>query len=305
MSQPGVAATPTRQRKLRSFGFVLIALVAASVAFRVLTGWGLEHTSLVFIGIPAMLAWILAASQPPATATGSVMRTTTLALLISWIFLGEAFVCVLMAAPIFYLVAAFVAWLKRAQERGRAARLLSMMLVPLALEGTTPALSTSRDREVVVEGVVSANITRVRAQLAMTPRFGRQLPLFFRLGFPTPMHPTGEGLRVGDRRTVVFAHEGHHSGSLSLQVVESTPTFVRFSPVSDDSYLTHWLRWREARVELEELGQDRTRVRWTLHYARRLDPSWYFDPLERYGVTLAGRYLLETVTTPSPVHAPR
>ena len=296
MSQHGTGTSPARQDRLRSFGFVLLALVVASLAFRILNGIGLHHSSLLFIGIPAILAWVLAAGEPPKTATGSVMRTTTLALLISWIFLGEAFICVLMAAPIFYLIAGLVAWAKTAGSR--PTKLLPVLLVPLALEGTTPALSTSRDREAVAEAIVAADIDQVRARLAETPRFDRELPLFFRLGFPTPRHPAGEGLQVGAPRSVMFAHEGHHSGTLSLKVVESTPTRVRFAAVSDDSYLTHWLRWREAVVEPQPVGRGQTRVRWTLRYSRRLDPSWYFDPLERYGVSLAAQYLLDDLTTP-------
>lgn len=298
MSQHSTGTLPTRQRSLRSFGFVLLALVAASVAFRLLNGIGLQHSSLLFIGLPAIIAWVIASGEPPKTATGSVMRTTTLALLVSWIFLGEAFVCVLMAAPIFYLIAGLVAWAKSSGERSRSAKLLPVLLVPLALEGTTPALSTSRDREVVSEAVVAGDIEQVRIRLAETPRFDRELPLFFRLGFPTPRHPEGEGLHIGARRSVTFAHEGHHSGALSLEIVESTPTRVRFAAVSDDSYLTHWLSWREAVVELQPAGSERTHVRWTLRYSRRLDPSWYFDPLEQYGVSLAAQYLLDNLTTP-------
>ena len=296
-------ATHIRQRRLRSFGFLLIALIAASFAFRLLTGLHLQHTSLVFIGLPALLAWIVAAAEPPETAAGSVMRTTTLALLVAWIFLGEAFICVLMAAPIFYAVGGIVALIKKLRAESRSAGLLAIMLVPLALEGTTAGLSTSRDREVVVEATVAGGIEQVRAQLAATQRVDRELPLFFKLGFPTPLHPEGEGLQVGDRRSIHFAHGDHHSGTLVLQIVESTPTVVRFSPVRDDSYLTHWLRWRETLVELEAQSTHHTRVRWTLRYARRLDPSWYFDPLEKYGVTLAGQYLLATLTSP-PGHAP-
>jgi hypothetical protein len=305
MSQPSGGVTRTRQRKLRSFGFLLIALVAASVAFRILNELHLEHTSLVFIGLPALLAWIVAAAEPPGTAAGSVMRTTTLALLVAWIFLGEAFICVLMAAPIFYAVGGLVALVKKLRAESRAAGLLAVMLVPLALEGTSPRFSTSRERDVVVEATVPADIQQVRARLAATQRVDRELPLFFKLGFPTPIHPNGEGLHVGAQRSIHFAHGGHHSGMLVLEVVESRPTLVRFSAVSDDSYLTHWLSWREAVVELEKIAADRTHVRWTLRYARRLDPSWYFDPLEKYGVTLAGRYLLETLTTPSPAPAPQ
>lgn len=304
MTQPDDSESPERKRKLRGFAIVLLTLVVASMAFRVLIGMGLQHTSLVFVGLPAIIAWLIASAEPPSTASGSVMRTTTLALLIAWIFLGEAFICVLMAAPIFYLVGWFVAWAKGGQDRGRRSGMLAIALVPLALEGTTPALSTSRDREVVVESVVAADIAHVRARLAETPRLDRALPLFFRLGFPTPQHPQGNGLRVGDRRSIHFAHGGHHSGTLSLRIDESTPTLIRFSPERDDSYLTHWLSWRESVVELEERAPGQTRVRWTLRYTRRLDPSWYFDPLERYGVTLAGRYLLETIVESPEGRAP-
>ena len=304
MTPPDGSDSLEQKKKLRAFAIVLLAPVVASMAFRVMIGMGLRHTSLVFVGIPAIIAWLIASAEPPSTASGSVMRTTTLALLVAWIFLGEAFICVLMAAPIFYLVGWFVAWVKGRQDRGRASGMLAIVLIPLALEGTTPMLSISRDREVVVEAVVAADIAQVRARLAETPRFDRKLPLFFRLGFPTPEHPQGNGLNVGDRRSVHFAHGGHHSGTLSLQIVESTPTLIRFSPESDDSYLTHWLRWRESVVELEELAYGHTRVRWTLRYARRLDPSWYFDPLERYGVTLAARYLVETIAASPDGRAP-
>src|SRR5688572_16373546 len=152
MTDPGIGTSPTRQRKVRQFGLVLIALVATSMAFRLLMGIGLQHTSLVFVGLPALLAWTVAWGEPPKTAMGSVMRTTTLALLVSWIFLGEAFICVLMAAPIFYLVGWLVAVIKERLDGGRPTRVAAILLVPLALEGTHPALSTSREREVVVEG---------------------------------------------------------------------------------------------------------------------------------------------------------
>jgi hypothetical protein len=287
-----------RRRKLRRFGAVLLALVAASYAFRVLGDFELEHTSLVFIGIPALLAWIVASAAPPKTAFGAVMRTTTLALLISWIFLGEAFVCVLLAAPIFYLVGWFIARNRQRFDGSGPTTVAAILLIPLALEGTHPALSTSRDREVVVQGVVAGSVEDVRGRLAETPRFDRELPRFFRLGFPTPVGASGRGLEIGDRRVIPFAHGGHHPGALVLAVVESTPSRTRFAAVSDDSYITHWLAWRDAVVELTDAGFGRTRVRWTLRYARRLDPSWYFDPLEKYGVTLAGRYLLATLTTP-------
>ena len=59
-----------------------------------------------------------------------------------------------------------------------------------------------------------------------------------------------------------------------------------------------WLSWRRAEVSWREVAPGRTEVTWTLHYWRRLDPSWYFGPLERYGVGLAAGYLIETLAAP-------
>lgn len=294
-----------RDRSLTRFGVLLLVLVTLSITFRVLTGLHLQHTSLIFVGLPALLAWIVASSTPPSSATGSVMRTTTLALLVSWIFLGEAWICVLMAAPIFYLVAGCIALVRKRFGGGsRHVGITALLILPLSLEGVTPELSVARARMVVVEDTVDASIDEVRAALAATPRFDRELPLFFRLGFPTPGSTRGEGLTVGDQRSVVFAHSGHHDGALVMQVVYSDSNLIHFQAVSDDSYLTHWLSWTDAKVRLAATPSGATRVQWTLRYRRRLDPSWYFDPLEKYGVTLAAKYLLATLTTPAAAVAP-
>jgi hypothetical protein len=292
-------AESDRERRLNRFGVILIALVAVSITFRVVSGLHMQHTSLIFVGLPALLAWIVASSTPPATAAGSVMRATTLALLISWIFFGEAWICVLMAAPIFYLVGGIIALIRRRFGGGPGrVGVTALLLLPLSVEGVTPELSVNRSRVVLVGATVNASVEAVRAQLAATPRFDRELPLFFKLGFPTPGHTSGEGLKVGDTRSVVFAHSGHHDGALVMRVACSNPNVIRFERVSDDSYLTHWLSWSHATVSLIELPSGQTRVLWELHYERRLDPAWYFDPLERYGVTLAAKYLLATLTTP-------
>jgi hypothetical protein len=70
-----------------------------------------------------------------------------------------------------------------------------------------------------------------------------------------------------------------------------------FAPVGDDSYLIHWLTWRSAEVRWRAVPGG-TEVRWTLWYRRRLDPAWYFGPLERYGVGVTAGYLIDALATP-------
>jgi hypothetical protein len=88
------------------------------------------------------------------------------------------------------------------------------------------------------------------------------------------------------------------TGDLTLRLEESKPGRVRWRAVSDTSHMTHFLWWREIVVEWDAVDARTTRVTWTLRYQRGLDPAWYFGPMERYAVRLAGGYLIDAVATP-------
>ena len=286
------------QRKLSA---MIIALAAASIAYRLLVAGGLQHGALVFIGIPALLAVIVAQAAPARTATGTIMRVTTLALLLSGVLFGEAFVCILFASPIFYLVAFIIGkvadWLADREKPGRLYVVVAFF-IPLSLEGVVPGTGFPRDASVTVEREVAVSAAQVRTALERPLRFERELPPFLKLGFPTPGDASGEGLRPGDERRIVF-HHGHHPGQLTVQVdaavIGERAGDVRFVPVADNSYIIHWLSWTDSRVQWKEVAPNRTRIRWTLEYRRRLDPAWYFAPVERFGVHQAGVYLVETI----------
>jgi hypothetical protein len=287
----------------------ILALTIASIAYRLLVFSNLQHTSLVFIGIPALLALSLLWVQPK-TSAGTVHKTIALALCMSGILFGEGFICIVMASPLFFLIGAVVARLRRSEPSlvdlddeqtgsGSSVKRFGIaLLLPLSFEGVVPGLELGRAEEITVSRVVSGNVEHVRAALAAPPRFDAELPGFFRIGFPVPGATTGEGLDVGDRRSVQFLHGGHHPGTLTLEVTRSSSSAVVFTAVSDDSYITHWLSWRSAEVQWQEIAPGQTRVTWTLRYERRLDPAWYFAPLERYGVRKAAGYLIESLATP-------
>jgi hypothetical protein len=292
-------------RKQRNALLALVmGIAAASLLFRLATGIGMQHTSLVFMGVPAVLAVAVGMTPHPGTARGTILRATTLALLLAGVALGEAFVCLLMASPLIYLVAilvgVFVDWSDRQAERRRGfahAPLLALTVMAIpAMEGVVPRFELPREAEVTATRIVPAAPEEVERALAAPMRFDRPLPRFLRLGFPTPGATEGAGLRVGDRRAVELRH-GHHPGTLAMEVRESALGRVRFAPVGDDSYIVHWLSWRSAEVRWRAVPGG-TEVRWTLRYRRRLDPAWYFGPLERYGVGVAAGYLVDALATP-------
>lgn len=295
----------TRVMAQRTLVACIAALAIASVAYRILVFGKLEHTSLVFIGIPAVLALALTGIQP-TTTLGTVNKTMAIALCLSGVAFGEGFICILMASPLFFLVGMMVG--KLCGRRATDAHLDSLpsswkylgiiALVPLSLEGVIPGFALDREETVTVSRDIPAPAEVVQASLAAPMQFEQGLPLFFRLGFPTPGGTAGEGLEIGDRRAVEFVHTGHHPGTLVLEITKREPELVHFTAVSDDSYITHWLSWHSAEVRWEEIAPGQTRVTWSLRYARRLDPAFYFKPLERYGVSLAAGYLIETLATP-------
>lgn len=301
-------ATRTRASATRTLVAVVVALVCASLAYRIAYGEGLQHGALVFVGIPALLAIALAAIHPKSSV-GTVNKTIAIALCLSGVLFGEAFVCIVLASPVFFLAGTVMGKILENARRmtdGEAGAAPPssrwkhgiILLAPFYLEGVVPGYVVPREEVVTVTRVIPATATAVRASLASPMTFDQPLPRFFRLGFPTPGRTSGAGLAVGDRRTVEFQHGGHHPGTLTLEVTHSDPAAVRFAAVADDSYITHWLAWRSAEVRWEQVTSGATRVTWTLRYARRLDPAFYFKPLERYGVWLAAGYLTETLATP-------
>src|SRR4051794_16468700 len=82
----------------------IAAAAAASVFYHVLLTHRLEQTSALFIGIPALIAAICVLTPEPKSATGTAMKSITLFLCIAGAFLGEGFICIIMAAPLFYMV---------------------------------------------------------------------------------------------------------------------------------------------------------------------------------------------------------
>ena len=290
----------------RTLGAIVITLVIVSIAYRILVLNKVQHTSLVFIGLPALAAYSLLYTRPQ-TAIGTINKVIALLLCLSGILFGEGLVCILFAAPIFFLVGTILGWIvnritgkhdRRDTSSGKWRGVVALAVIPLSAEGLAPALSFNRVERVTVTRVVNAEPNDVRLALGATRSFDRALPRFFKLGFPTPMHTNGSGLTVGDERRVMFAHGGHHNGALAMRVAAADSMSALFTVMSDSSYITHWLSWESAEVTWEPAGRGRTRVTWTVQYRRRLDPAWYFAPLERYGVGLAAGYLIETLATP-------
>lgn len=289
----------SRSARLTLLGAVL-ALALGSIFYRVLVFGALEQTAALFIGLPTLLAAVVAMLPPARSYTGTMLKVMTLMLLLSGVLLAEGFICILMAAPLFYLVALVCGLLLDfIPSRKPSTRVVVFApLLLLSVEGITDDLSADRSEVVTVTRTVAASPEAVAAALAAQPDFSGQLPFYLRMGFPRPVRALGSGLALGDRRLVHFAGGEGQPGDLLLEVWSTSPAQVLFGVVSDTSHVAHWLTWRDAVVSWEAVAPRQTQVTWTIRYDRELDPMVWFKPTERYAVRLAAGYLLDSLLPP-------
>lgn len=280
--------------------FLILAVSAGSIMYHLIVRGRLEQTAVLFVGIPSLLAIILAMTPKARTVKGGITKGLTLFLLLSGPVLGEGFICVLMASPIFYLVGILVGAIVDSNRAKRQTTLSCLLLVflPMSIEGSSPKLSFNREETVQESEIVYGSEHDVQIALSHGPRTDTPVPIYGRMGFPLPTRAWGDGLEVGATRTVHFAGGEGKPGDLVLKVSESRTGYVRFDAVSDHSKLAHWLDWRSSEVEWSATDAQHVRVTWTLHFQRRLDPAWYFRPWERYATRLAADYLIRANATP-------
>jgi hypothetical protein len=272
-----------------------------ALIYRLLIHGSLGHTALMFMGIPVVLTVLLSLTPQAKTVTGGIFKGITLALLIVAPLLGEGYLCILMASPIFYAVGSVVGVIVDARREKRTATLSCAMLVllPLCFEGTTPLLTWHRSQSAVATQIVDATPLAMEHTLAKSMRVKTKLPVFLRIGFPRPLEAHGEGLAQGATRTIHFSGaEGDPEGDLVMRVVESRPGYARFETVSDGSKLTQWVRWSSSEVTWSPIDAQHTRVTWRIHFERQLDPAWYFTPWERVAVHEAAKFLIAANAVP-------
>ena len=150
---------------------IIASVAVSSIAFRMITGYGLQQSAALFIGIPALLAIAAVFSPTPRSATGVACKAVTIGLFVSLIFLGEGMLCILMSAPLFYAVAIVVGLVVDYQRRdspkkhgGRVFSCVALLaLVPMSLEGVTAGTSFARESSASETRIVRASADGCRA----------------------------------------------------------------------------------------------------------------------------------------------
>ncbi len=287
---------------------VLVGIFAVTV--RLLAGFDLDHTALLYAGCPFLIALALATFTQEGTHARwwhgwwNVTRGSLIALLGSSIILFEGWLCVALFLPIYlmFILIGFLCTLLFISVKRRGKGIFSASLIPLlvaavALEGTIPALTVDREnavtRTLIVDGSPPDVLARLSQPLALPQGDG-----WFISWFPMPYAIDAGSLAPGHIHEVHFRYKrwfvtNTHEGSLRLQIIEAGPERISTRILSNSTYLANYMTFHGTDIEMRALTDGRTRVSLTAHYSRDLDPAWYFGPLQEAAVGEALTHMLK------------
>ena len=107
-----------------------------------------------------------------------------------------------------------------------------------------------------------------------------------------------ESLKPGDIHKVDYRYNkwfftNTHEGTLTLLIDEVSKTHIETRILEDTSYLSNYMNLKGTKISLEQKNEGITEVTLSVYYDRHLDPAWYFQPLQEYGVSLMAELLIE------------
>jgi hypothetical protein len=292
----------------------LFIIGVATFTVRALLDSDFRGSGLLYLGVPFLVAVLVHhflprfSEEKESRRALNHLRNATVVMLATSAILFEGFLCVLMFLPIYWLVVgimiAVMLWSERATGPAKlGVQALPLLLMLLALEGTTPALSFDRDQTVTRSQVVNADVAAIKANLARPLAFEGDRNWFISL-FPLPDRVQTGTLRQGDVHRLHFTYRrwffaNLSKGEMHVRLSEVSDQKIRTQIVRNDSYLSHYLRIDGTEVLMQPVSAGKTRVILSVRYTRLLDPYWYFGPMQHYAVGKSADYLLANVIDPA------
>jgi len=266
---------------------------------------GIDSSALLYIGIPTFIALAFASTSSSKTVIGSTLKAITFIILISGPLLQEGFVCMVMAAPILYIVGALAAWpFDHYRKKNQRTSKLNTFIIPsllvlMSMEGVIDETSFNRLNTITHTQILQGSVDDIKDRLATSRQLRKPDSLFAKI-FPQPEIINANGLSIGDRQWVDISYLkwiywNEKRGQIHFEIVEHQKNFLRFRPIKDESYLSAYLTWKDTTVHLQAISETRTKVTWSIRFQRDIDPAWYAQPLQRYAVGIVAEQMVSSL----------
>lgn len=296
--------------RVNAVAWILLVGVA-SIAVRLLIKYDFDTSALLYVGIPYAISLAIALWKPVKTNEKwwyefrDHSLTALSVFLASSIVLFEGFVCVIFFLPIYFFIVliGFISrWMAVRSERNKGriyAVILPALVVAASLEGTTDTLTLPRSSHVVVSKTTNLSAEQIMGNIALPFDLQKERHWMLSL-FPMPYEIEAGSLAPGDIHQVRTRYHRWFvtntlEGELHLQIVEVQPNKVRTKFLHDTTFFSSYLTPIGTEITLTELGPAETEISLRIDYERKLDPAWYFHPLQQFGVARMADFLIDEV----------
>ncbi len=293
--------------------FLISAIGLATLMVRLLIDFDYYSTALMYIGIPYLVALAILfytrESDKPYNLKSKYWNKLRMALIImlgSSIILFEGFLCVLMFMPIYFFVllitfiADYYTQKNKNKDKGKTlVHVFSLIILALSLEGTHENLSFDRNHNVSVTYISNQSVDEIKNNLIQPIHFDSKRPWFLKL-FPQPYDVAAGSLEEGDIHEIKYRYHrwfftNTHEGKILLEIDQVKKNKIETLILEDTSYMSNYINFKGTEIQFKQLEENKTEITLTINFERKLDPSWYFKPLEEYGIGQTAHYLMNSI----------
>jgi len=293
-------------RRITAIGYLLLVGVASLCIHALFLG-GLGHSALLYMLIPYGVSLLIAAMRSDAIADTDGkkyfrhMATALLVFLATSIVLREGFVCVIFFFPIYFIIVtlAYAFRSSAGDETKLRSVVVPVFIVLFSLEGTSNFLSLERSSSVRVSKVSSLSVDEIKANLAMPFDLDKRRHWMLSV-FPMPYHIEAGSLNTGDIHKIKTRYHrwfftNTHEGEAQLLIAHVGPRAIRTKLLNDTTYFSSYLKLHGTKIEFQPIETGGTEITLQIDFDRKLDPAWYFQPVQKFGVSKMAEFLISEV----------
>ena len=243
--------------------------------------------------------------------TAAALLSTVLSLIILIAARREGPLCAAMAFPIIFISLGFGIGLgylvRRLFGASTATTATTLALLPVLITGAhhleLKTVNQPRTLAITTTVFVPVSPEQAWAHIQSVDSISGRKPFLMHMGLPVPQRCVMRGTAVGSKRTCYF-----DQGFIEETILDWDPPH-RMKLTIDRTNLPgrHWLGFEQAEYTLHPSADGTTITRVTT-ITSGLSPSWYWEPLERWGVKSEHEYLFRDLAaklTPFADHATR
>jgi len=289
--------------------YLIFFIGICSVVMRALLDSRFGTTSITYILIPFLISFLLYHFIPPLKGRTHVQRVTrhfvnaTIIMLGTSVFIFEGFICVLFFMPIYYfcILCAYLyaVTADRADRKILKTSFVPLIVVIVAVEGLSPFTSFERQNSLTRRVIIDADIQSLQDNMAQNIELSPTRHWMLSV-FPLPQDIKAGTLQTGDVHKMTFIYKrwfftNVKEGEFHLRLEKVDPEHIQTKVIKNDSYLASYMDIKGTDVHFKALGGGQTELSLTIHYDRKLDPYWYFGPLQKFTVEKSADYLIQNI----------